>query len=206
MRVRDHALVRMRGGARAVQSIVALPDSSRFTFLSLTGTHCTLSDIRVDQEEAPVAADEIPRIAEEISYIRGCPEGDVPNLQVDGWRAAATAGIPIRGDMTLSFHTQSLPTARLVWHCPFVTLFTSEDGAVNGPGFREYLLLRLDGENRDSDDHADNQVQIQHSPTSWAGTPGRRSTARAWTAGSPSGGRAAASPATPKTRASPSPP
>ena len=64
--------------------------------------------------------------------------------------------------MELTFHTQSLPTARLVWHCPFITLFTSEDGNADGPGFREFILLRLDGENWESDKHAENDVHIDH--------------------------------------------
>ena len=46
----------------------------------------------------------------------------------------------------------SLPTARLVWHCPYFSIFSSDNGKVNGPDFREYGLLRLDGENWDSDD------------------------------------------------------
>jgi hypothetical protein len=109
-----------------------------------------------------VPEDYIPRIAEEISYIRGCPEGDIPNIQVDGWRSAATQGIPVTGDMELRFHTRSLPTARLIWHCPFVTVFTSKDGRVGGEGYREFLLLRLDGENWESDAHVANKVEISH--------------------------------------------
>ena len=64
--------------------------------------------------------------------------------------------------MKLTFHTQSLPTARLVWHCPFISLYTSEDGNVDGAGYREFLLLRLDGENWDSDAHVENVVYIDH--------------------------------------------
>ena len=101
------------------------------------------------------------RIAEEISYI-DVPEGDIPNLQIDGWRSQTTKGIPVTDSMELTFHTQSLPTARLVWHCPFITLFTSEDGSADGAGFREFLLLRLDGENWESDKHAENDVHIDH--------------------------------------------
>ena len=58
--------------------------------------------------------------------------------------------------------TRSLPTARLVWHCPFVSIFTSNDGTVDGEGYREYLLLRLDGETWKSDAHADNKIDISH--------------------------------------------
>ena len=64
--------------------------------------------------------------------------------------------------MEIGFHAQSLPTARLIWHCPFVTVFTSKDGRVGGEGYREFLLLRLDGENWESDAHVTNTVEISH--------------------------------------------
>ena len=62
--------------------------------------------------------------------------------------------------MTISFHTMSLPTARMVWHCSFVSVFSSDDGRINGANFREYILLRLDGENWESDAHVENKVQV----------------------------------------------
>ncbi len=162
VRHRDHAMIRISDGKKTVQSIVAFPDSTRFAYLSLTGEHCTISSIHVDQDAGTVPEDYIPRIAEEISYIKGCPEGDIPNLQVDSWRSAATQGIPVTDSMEIRFHTQSLPTARLIWHCPFVTVFTSKDGTVGGEGYREFLLMRLDGENWESDAHVANTVEISH--------------------------------------------
>ena len=33
---------------------------------------------------------------------------------------------------------------------------------MNGPDFREYMLLRLYGENWESDEHAENSVRIRH--------------------------------------------
>ena len=162
VRVKDHVLIRIDDGEKIIEFIAALPDSSRFTYISITGEHCAINNISVHREEATVGEGYIPRIAEEISYIRDCPEGDVPNVQIDGWRSASTESIPVTSDVSLTFHTQSLPTARLVWHCPFISLFTSEDGRVNGPGYREFLLLRLDGENWESDTHAENEVHIDH--------------------------------------------
>lgn len=160
VRHRDHAMIRISDGKQTVQSVVAFPDSTRFAYLSLTGEHCTISSIHVDEDAGVVPEDYIPRIAEEISYIKGCPQGDIPNLQVDGWRTQATQGVPINDRMEIAFHTQSLPTARLIWHCPFVTIFTSKDGRVGGEGYREFLLLRLDGENWESDSHVENKVEI----------------------------------------------
>ncbi len=51
----------------------------------------------------------------------------------------------------ISFHTKSLPTARLVWHCPSVGIFTSDDGTVFGRNYRELAYVRLDGESREID-------------------------------------------------------
>ena len=161
VRVKDHALIRILG-ERSAECIIALPDSTRFSYISLTGEHCTISNIRVDREETDVDDGYIPRIAEEVSFIRNCPQGDLPNVQIDRWRSQATEGVPVLKRLSVSFHTKSLPTARLVWHCPFISLYTSEDGNVNGAGYREFLLLRLDGENWESDSHAENVVYIDH--------------------------------------------
>ena len=162
VRHKDHAMLRISDGKKTVQSIVAFPDSTRFSYLSLTGEHCTISSIHVDQDAGTLPEDYIPRIAEEISYIKGCPQGDIPNLQIDSFRTQVTQGIPIANSMEISFHTQSLPTAHLIWHCPFTSIFTSKDGKVGGDGYREFLLLRLDGENWESDSHVENKIEITH--------------------------------------------
>ncbi len=157
----DHVLLRVSDEERVYEVILALPDTSRFVYLAITGEHCEVHNIRVETDTREAAPESIPRIAEEISFIKNCPQGDVPNIQVDSWRTAATAGIPIRNGMTLTFHTMSLPTARLVWHCPFISVFSSANGQVNGEGFREYMLLRLDGESWESDEHVENKVKVE---------------------------------------------
>ncbi len=162
VRYKDHALVSISDDRHTLQVILALPDTSRFVYIALSGEHCDIHNIRVENDTREISPDAIPRIAEEISFIKGCPEGDVPNVQVDGWRTDASAGVPIGDGMTLSFHTMSLPTARLVWHCPFISVFSSSEGKVNGADFREYILLRLDGESWESDVHAENVVNVKH--------------------------------------------
>ncbi len=161
VRYGDHALVSISDDRQIIQVILALPDTSRFLYISIGGEHCEVHNIRVENDNKAVGPDFIPRIAEEISFIKGCPVGDVPNLQVDGWRTDATEGIPVDDAMTLTFHTMSLPTARMVWHCAYICVFSSDDGKVKGKNFREYMLLRLDGENWESDDHVENKVQVK---------------------------------------------
>lgn len=151
--------MRITDAERVQEVMLALPDNTRFMYLAVTGEHCEIYNLLVQTDEA-ACEEAIPRIAEEISFIKGCPEGDVPNIEVDGWRTDTTEGVPVTGAMRLSFHAMSLPTARMVWHCPFISVFSSENGRVNGPGFREYMLLRLDGENWESDEHVNNSVQV----------------------------------------------
>ena len=159
VKVKDHVLIKSKNKYTEFQFTIALPDSSRFAYISLTGEHCYLSDFEVKVDDEPVPNDYIPRIAEEVSYITG-PEGDIPSIQIDGWRTGATEGVPVRNSMNISFHTKSLPTSRLIWHCPFISIFYADDKKVNGQNFKEFLLMRLDGENWESDKYSDNTILI----------------------------------------------
>ena len=145
MRIKDHALIRIIGNRQTAEVIAALPDNARFMYIGFTGEHCCICDMNVTKSEEESPADFIPRIAEEISYIN-VPAGDIPNIQADGYRSAHTEGIPVKDGMKISFHAMSLPTARLVWHCPYVDIFTSKDGKVNGPTYRDLMFMRFDGE------------------------------------------------------------
>ncbi len=157
VKYRDHVLIRIDDGNKKQEITVALPDSSRFAFISFTGAFCRISNVEIEKEETPVPADYIPRIAEEISYITR-PDGDIPNIQVDGYRTIATKGIPLKNRLSISFHTLSLPTARLVWHCPYWLIFSSDDGTVNGGHYREFAFIRIDGEYWESEGVASNNL------------------------------------------------
>ncbi|MBR3514793.1 MAG: HD domain-containing protein [Lachnospiraceae bacterium] len=145
VKYRDHLMLHIRDGEEMRQVIFALPDSTRYAYLGLTGEQCRIYDVKIEKTDELIGAEDIPRIAEEISYIKA-PEGDVPNVQIDGWRTAASKGIEIDGEVEIDFHSMSLPTARLLWHCPFVILFYSDNGEIGGPGFKEFALMRMDGE------------------------------------------------------------
>ncbi len=165
VRNRDHVLVRISDDKRVFEVILALPDNSRYAYAAISGENCEIHNIRTEIDMMETAPDFIPRIAEEISFIRDCPVGDIPNVEVDGPRTAASVGIPLReGLTTLTFHTMSLPTAWLVWHCPFFSLFSSSDGRVNGPNFREYQVLRLDGEDLEDNEYASDRVTVEQQP------------------------------------------
>ncbi len=168
VKVRDHVLIKIISRNKTAEITAALPDNTRYAYLSLTGEHCRISNVSVEKAENPVSDGYIKRIAEEISYIN-VPSGDIPNLQVDGFRSATTEGIPLSDRMDISFHTKSLPTARLVWHCPYLLLFSSDNGQINGDNYREYALIRLDGENWESGGVAENNliVNMQDSFGGW---------------------------------------
>lgn len=168
VKVKDHVLITIDSEKETFEIIVALPDSARWAYIGLTGEHCHLLNVSIDRDDQSVPDDYIPRIAEEISYI-DAPTGDLPNIQCDGYRSATTDGILVKDKVTVTFHTMSLPTARLVWHCPYFSVFSSDNGKVNGPDFREYGLLRLDGENWDSDDFGSNKITVNKTEqfTTW---------------------------------------
>ena len=159
VKFRDHMLLKIQSALQTITYTIAFPDSSRYAYVSLTGEYCFISGVEISKEENMIDSSYIPRIAEEISYI-DVPAGDIPNIQVDGYRTASTEGIPFTNEMEISFHSKSLPTARLVWHCPFVVLYTSDDATVNGPGYREFALIRFDGENWETDDSLENKMIV----------------------------------------------
>ena len=160
-RIKDHLQVKIMNKDEVKEVTLALPDNSRFAFLAISGDHCLVSNIKVRQDDEGVSKDHIERIAEEISFIKDKPQGDIPNVEVDGWKTEYSEGIKITDGMKIRFHGQSLPTGRLIWHCPYISVYTSKNNKPDGPDFIEYVLIRLDGENWESDEHAKNEVIIE---------------------------------------------
>ncbi len=168
VRYKDHVLVRIDDGIKEYETTIALPDATRYSYLALTGENCQIFNVKIDKSEECIDEQTIPRIAEEVSYI-DAPQGDIPNVQIDGFRLQSTDGIPITDGLTLKFHTRSLPTARLIWHCPYISIFHSKDGKVNGDGYCEYALIRLDGENWHGEGKAENDLTVTrtHAFSDW---------------------------------------
>lgn len=157
---KDHAYIKISNTEKVIGVTVALPDSTRYLYMGLTGENCIISDVKINQTEETADENTITRIAEEISYIKNEPVGDVPNIQIDGYRTEITEGIKVKDELNISFHTKSLPTARLVWHCPYIVLYSSDDNKFQGKNYCEYALIRLDGENWDSDDYSENEIIV----------------------------------------------
>ncbi len=141
----DHLKLVFKSATHLKEVIVALPNSTNEAYIGITGENCRISNISVDYTGEKVEPGDIPRIAEHISYIDHL-ESDLKNVQVDRWRSAATEGIEVSGRLRISFHTMSLPGANLVWHCPYIVLFHSEDGTMGGSEYQEYQVIKLNGE------------------------------------------------------------
>lgn len=160
VRYKDHALIKITDSEQSLSITIALPDGTRYLYLGLTGEKCIISDVSIETTDSIANKMTIPRIAEEVSFIKGEPEGDVPNVQIDGYRTESTSGIPLKGEFEINFHTKCLPTARLVWHCPYIVIYSSDDKKIGGKNYHEYALIRLDGENWDSEDESENVIIV----------------------------------------------
>ncbi len=162
-RFEDHLKLIMKAPCYTKEVSVSLPSVSKSAYIGLTGENCTLNDISVTLTGETVEEGDILRISDPISYIDHL-ESDIPNIQVDRTRSAHTAGIEITRRLKIRFHSMSLPGADLVWHCPYVVLFYSEDGRVDGPGYRMYNMIKLNGEDEGEMEYAHNSFTMKKLP------------------------------------------
>ncbi|MCR5427772.1 MAG: HD domain-containing protein [Lachnospiraceae bacterium] len=144
-RYEDHLRLKLESAEGTFETILALPDSTKSSYIALTGEHCRIDGIEIGVDENELSEDDIPRIAKKKNYTDRM-ESDIQNIQIDRTRSAATQGIEITDGLRIRFFGQSLPSANFVWHCPYVVLFSSDDGQVNGSNYREYATVKLNGE------------------------------------------------------------
>ncbi len=156
----DHLRIRLESHYGSVEAIIALADGVSWAYIGITGENCHIYDIETVKSDETIGEGEIERIADEKSYIDRF-ESDIPNIQINGTRALSTPGIPIKDGLKLMFHTMSLPMATLVWHCPYIVVFYSEDGLVNGPGYVEYAMIKLNGEDNGSKEYVTNAFTMK---------------------------------------------
>jgi hypothetical protein len=159
-RFEDHFFVRMISPNRSQELVVALPNISKSAYIGLTCEHGTLSNIRTEKTGRVMEDGDIKRLVGEISYTNRL-ESDLPNLQIDKTRSAATVGLLLRDYMRIDFHTMSLPTANLVWHCAYILIFNSEDGMVFGKNYKEYAMIKINGEVSQDEGTAENDFEMK---------------------------------------------
>ena len=159
-RYEDHIKLMMQSPEYEKEVIVALSGGSNSAYMVLTGEHCTITDINIEKTDKNVGPDDIPRIADEISYIDRL-EADLKNVQVDRPRSAYTKGAELKDRLRIRFHSMSLPGANFVWHCPYAVIFSSDDGYVYGPNYKEYGNIKLYGENDGDTENASNSISVK---------------------------------------------
>ncbi len=154
-RYEDHLLLKLLSAQKYFELIVALPSASKSAYISITGENVCITNIKIDQTQLVTQENDIPRIAEKLNFIDRI-ESDIPNVQIVKPLGGFTKGIEITDKMNLFFHAQSLPDANLIWHCPYILLYYSDDKKVYGKNYREYALIKYDGETNDSNRFAEN--------------------------------------------------
>ncbi|MCR5558342.1 MAG: HD domain-containing protein [Butyrivibrio sp.] len=160
----DHLKLTMTSPDYKKEAIVAVMDGSSSVYIGLTGEYCKLTDISIQQTDETINAADIPRISDEISYINHM-ESDLPNVQINQTRSASTEGIEIRNKHTLNFHTMSLPVADFVWNCPYIVIFSSDNGRMMGRNYTEYVTIKLNGEIDRKEDVAENNFIMKRKDT-----------------------------------------
>ena len=160
VRFEDHIRIEMAGPECSNVWIVALPDKTKNSYIGLTGENCEITEISIENADEEISADYIQRIVTETSYI-DCLESDIRNVQIDRFRSSATEGIELTGHIRLLFHSMSLPSANMIWHCPSVVIYYSKDGTVFGPDYREYDLIKLDGEEDGDKEYVTNRFKMK---------------------------------------------
>ena len=158
-RFEDHIKLKITYKGLVTEVVAALPDSSRYAYIGLTGEYCRIGGIEVEQTAETMQEGDIPRIAEKLTYLNRM-EGDFPNLQINGLRTESTGGILLEDGFKLAFHSMSLPSAILVRHCPYAVLFSSENGEVTGEDYKEYAVIRFNGESLEASGGAVNHIEV----------------------------------------------
>lgn len=162
-RYEDHLRLTMIGKDYAKEVVVALPNNSASAFIGLTGENCRLTNISVELTGESIALGDIPRIVDTVNYIDHL-EADLPNVQIDRPRSAYTEGVEVKNKLKIEFNTMSLPGACLVWHCPYIVVYSSDDGTIGGQNYREYTMIKVNGENDIHDEYATNKFIMKKKP------------------------------------------
>lgn len=156
----DHVKLVLKSAFKMVEAIIALPDQSKAFYISLSGENCDITDIELKTLEQRIKESDIRRIADVINYVDRI-ESDLPNVQINRNRSAYTEGLLLNKNMRLLFHDMALPSAQDIWNCPYIVLYYSEDKKVNGKGYKEYALIKLNGESEVNNKEVENDLAVE---------------------------------------------
>ncbi|WP_026651087.1 HD-GYP domain-containing protein [Butyrivibrio proteoclasticus] len=144
-RYEDHIKIEMKSSKGKFDAIIALDDNSKSAFIGLTGENCYIKDIEVVETNQRIAADDIKKIADKVSYIDRMVS-DLPNVQIDQPIAFGTQAVLVEDGLRIDFHSMSLPASALVWQCPYIVLFYSDDKKLWGENYKGYAMIKINGE------------------------------------------------------------
>ena len=159
-KIGDHAKFRLETEDKVITLTVALPDSTKSVYIGLTGEHCHISDIEVTKTGEVITESDVKRLVKEYNYIDKM-ESDIPNVQIDRYRSATTDPVKLTNEVKFVFHAMSLPSANLIWHCPFVIVYYSDDKRPEGDSYKEYALVKLNGEGTGDEAIAENYIHMK---------------------------------------------
>ena len=156
----DHVKISIYGPGDIIDVMVALPENSIYAYVGLTGEYCEISNIVIEKTEEEFTAKDFQRIASANNYINRL-ESDLHNLQIERYRSASTEGTLITDGLNAEFHTMSLPSANFIWNCPYIVIYSSDDGKVDGENYLEYALIKMNGEAESDSTLAENDAVVK---------------------------------------------
>lgn len=157
----DHVKINISSDAESIDVLIALPENSKYAYLALTGEYCEINNINIEKSDEIFTEKEFQRIAAANNYINRL-EGDIPNIQIDRFRSNNTDGIRITDGLNVEFHTVSLPSANFIWNCPYIVIFSADDGKVDGENYLEYALIKMNGEAESDSTIAANDSSVKN--------------------------------------------
>ncbi len=145
VRFKDHVRINISCPDKTIETTIALPESARNVYFALAGEHCLVTNIQVENTGELIDEKYIPRICRAVDIIN-LEDGDIPNVQIDEYRSLTTQSVQVNDGMRLLFHAKSLPESDQVSCCPYILLYSSDDGKPDGKNYKEYACIRLDGD------------------------------------------------------------
>lgn len=148
-----------------ITSTATIPTSGK-AYVALTGELCKLTDIKLSEGDDGGSEDDNPGNDNPGNDNPGDdnpgndhPEDDNPKDEDNDFRldcptfwSAHTAGFEITAERhTYTFDSKTYAEALDLYHAPFVVVYHSGNGLVNGDGYKEYAVIRMDNWNWDTE-------------------------------------------------------
>ncbi len=145
VRYDDHIRIDIHNGEDHLQYVVVLREDVRNVYMALTGENCSIDKVRISRGKKSISEDYIERIVPKVGHINRL-NGDLENVEIEGYHTAKTQGIRVVDGLRIAFHTQTLPYSNHIWDCPHVMLYTVPEGKEDTSDYTIKSCIRFDGE------------------------------------------------------------